>query len=72
MKRLMIVLLGVGLVLCLGGVAAASQWYDVTFTGADIWNIRWTMRVASPRIKRHPDAIAIGRRTTPLWPRRTA
>jgi hypothetical protein len=27
-----------GLVFCLGGVASASQqWYDITFTGADIW-----------------------------------
>ena len=40
MKRLMIVLLGVGFVLCLGGVAGTqSQWYEVTFTGADIWNM---------------------------------
>ena len=38
MKQLMIVTLFVVFVLCLGGVATASV-YEVTFTGADIWNM---------------------------------
>jgi len=38
MKRSIIVALSVVFVLCLGGVAgAAVQWYDVTFTGRDVW-----------------------------------
>jgi hypothetical protein len=38
MRSFMSVALSVVLVFCLGGVAAASmQWYDITFTGADIW-----------------------------------
>jgi hypothetical protein len=33
-----VILLSMGLVLCLGGVAAAAQqWYDITFTGVDVW-----------------------------------
>ncbi len=39
MKRFMILALSVVLVLWLGGVAGASVWYEISFTGADIWNM---------------------------------